>query len=1375
MRASRTTERTAVAVVGMGCAFPGANGPQEFWDRLVSGTDSVTVVPADRFDIAEHYSADRQEPGRTVSRHGGFLADAHAFDAGFFGISPAEAAGMDPQQRLALQVAWESLEDAGLRPSALAGSRTGVFVGQATSDYDEVHEPLDGRTTVRGAAGRRLRAVTAGRISYALDLRGPSVVLDTACSSSLVAVHAARQSLLTGESDLALAGGVNVILSPRDAVVYSQSGMLSADGRCKFGDASGDGFVRSEGVGLVVLKRLSDALRDGDPVRALLLGTAVGNDGRGSGLLLKPAESGQVAAIEEACAAAGISPAQVDYVEAHGTGTPVGDGVELAALASVNQDRDAARPLRVGSVKTNIGHPEAAAGVAGLIKAVLMAEHGVIPASLHCTDPHPLLATGALPLRLVTENEPLTRNGDRAHLGVSSLGLSGTNAHAIVGEFTGVAESAGVAEVAEAAQVTEAAEPFQDTEPCEPSQVTEVAEPTGSAERAERRPLLVLSARSPASLRGLARAYAAHLRGRGRGTPLADLCAAAALRRDHHPFRLWATAATHEELADRLLSLARGEEIADGGTGEAGFGTDRRTALVFPGQGSQWQGMGRGLLASSPAFRTALTRCADAVEAELGWSPLELLTDDRAGLPDDVQTVQPLLWAVEVALTAALREAGLSPDLCIGHSMGEAAAAHVSGALTLRDAAAVICRRSRLMGRVAGRGGMLVVGLAAEEVQQVVTDAHPGVGVAAENAPRSTVLAGPSGELARLTRALERRGVVCHPVRVDVPSHSPVMEEIRQDLLDSLADLTPARPGLPMVSTVRGHALVGADGGSVPDAAYWAENLCGPVHFTRAVRAAAKADDTVFVEVSPHPLLSGGIRDTLSAHGASGAVVPTLRRDQDEPEALARTVGQVYAAGASVDWTRWFDRETTPGVRLPTYVWDTRDYLPATSAPRPPASASEVRTHTVPLADWAADDGWRDALTVRGSTPVPAVVHLLAAIDAVRDVCGDATPVLRDVRLSPHVLDARDAAATALTVEVGAPGRDGARPVSVTSTRSGGTVPHADGVVTTAGSPEGADAAAVLALLDAALARCTTYVPRHRFEALADLHGLTIGSGLSSVEQLWCGEEEFVARVRRPSLPGPAAWEAGLLPLLSLWPEEPGSGAGRRTAEPVTRGERLHVPEEFGEVRVLGDLPESFWTVGRCAPTGPDSALAEVRMYTPDGRELASFTGIRLRRLPADPVTVPGPALPSAGAVAGWLTERLLPPVVSRTLHGIGSALLGAVAPRNDDPAAAGQRPPAAAAPLAVADPPSPGGANRPEDSAAPEPRQVLLDRAADLLGLPASQVDVRRPLTALGLDSLMAAHLRQRLLADHGIDVPVGRLLSPLPIADLLTDSAAA
>ncbi|WP_167828978.1 polyketide synthase [Streptomyces sp. MZ04] len=408
---------TPLAIVGMGCRFPGAPDAESLWDLLVSGTDAVTPVPVDRFDIGAHYDPVPGTPGRTASRHGGFLPDVHGFDAAFFGISPVEARGMDPQQRLLLHVVWEALEAAGIRPSSLAGSRGGVFVGQATSEYAETG-PLPEHRDIRDVAGNRIRAVTAGRISYALDLRGPSVVLDTACSSSLVAVHAARQSLLTGESDLAIAGGVNIILSPDDAIAYSQGAMLSPGGRCRFGDAAGDGFVRSEGIAAIVLKRLPDALRDGDPVLALLLGSAVTNDGAASGLLLQPSVEGQAQMLREACRSAGITPGMLDYVEAHGTGTPAGDRVELQALATAGTPE---RPLLTGSVKTNIGHAEAAAGLAGLIKAVLMARHGTIPASLHLAQPHPLLTDGRLPVEVVQKNRPLERRGSRAPVSYKHL------------------------------------------------------------------------------------------------------------------------------------------------------------------------------------------------------------------------------------------------------------------------------------------------------------------------------------------------------------------------------------------------------------------------------------------------------------------------------------------------------------------------------------------------------------------------------------------------------------------------------------------------------------------------------------------------------------------------------------------------------------------------------------------------------------------------------------------------------------------------------------------------------------------------------------------------------------------------------------------
>lgn len=425
----------AIAIIGMGCRFPGAAGVEEFWELLEGNTDAVRPVPADRFDASAWYAAEAATPGKLISRHGGFIDDLYAFDAAFFGISPREALTMDPQQRILLQVVWEALEAAGILPSSLAGSATGVFVGQATAEYADAAGP-SGAADVRAMAGSRLRSITSGRVSYALDLRGPSLVLDTACSSSLVALHTARQSLATGECDLAIAAGVNAVLSPVDAIAYSQGKMLAPDGRCKFGDGSADGFVRSEGVGAVLLKRLPDALADGDPVLALLLGSAVTNDGKGSGLLLKPAVSGQAEMLRAAWRNAGVTPSQVDYVEAHGTGTTVGDGVELQALAeALGADVAAEQPLLVGSVKTNIGHAEAAAGMAGLIKTVLLLQHRTIPASLHLASPHPLLADGGLPLRVVSRNTALVPRGDRAVLGVSSFGLSGTNAHAVIGEY----------------------------------------------------------------------------------------------------------------------------------------------------------------------------------------------------------------------------------------------------------------------------------------------------------------------------------------------------------------------------------------------------------------------------------------------------------------------------------------------------------------------------------------------------------------------------------------------------------------------------------------------------------------------------------------------------------------------------------------------------------------------------------------------------------------------------------------------------------------------------------------------------------------------------------------------------------------------------
>ncbi|MEG3631630.1 type I polyketide synthase [Streptomyces poriticola] len=1289
-----------VAVIGTGCRFPGANGVEEFWRLLVENTDAVGPVPGDRFDIAPHYAPEPGVPGRTVSRHGGFLDDLYGFDAAFFGIAPREALAMDPQQRLLLHVVWEALEEAGIRPSSLAGSATGVFVGQATADYGE--QAGDRPTDVHGMAGARLRAVTAGRVSFALDLRGPSLVVDTACSSSLVAVHLARQSLLSGECDLAVAAGVNAVLSPADAVTYSQGGMLAPDGRCKFADASGDGFVRSEGVGAVLLKRLDDALRDGDPVLAVLRGSAVTNDGAGSGLLLQPAVAGQAHMVRAACRSAGVTPGRLDYLEAHGTGTRVGDEVELRTLADVlREDPTADRPLRVGSVKSNIGHAEAAAGIAGLIKTVLIARHGLIPASLHQRSPHPVLTEPGVPLEAVTRNTPLEPTGPAAVLGVSSFGLSGTNAQVIVASHAQAASA-----------------------------------PTPPAGRPERAPdagepqLLVLSARTPASLRRLAERYAAHLEpgGRGRAHRLAALCRAAATRRDIHAHRLWAVATTHDEMAAALRTLARGEESADGGLGEAPFHGDRRIAFVFPGQGAQWRGMGRRLLEHDADFRRAMTECDAAVRAELGWSVIETLTGadstEETGSWDGVAVVQPLLWAVQVSLAAALRARGAEPALCLGHSMGEVAAACTAGALSVRDAAAVICRRSSLMARLAGRGAMLVVELDADAAAAAAAPHAGAVCVAARNAPRSTVLAGDTGALRSIAAALEEDGVFCRLVKVDVASHSPAMDELREDLLTALAGLSPRHGETDLLSTVR---CAPVDGTGL-DAAYWADNLREPVRFVDAVRQAADGEATVFVEISPHPLLTQAVTATLEDRGETPSAVVTLKRRQPEPENLLRALGRIFACGGRVDWDRCLrtdERDPEPYVPLPTYAWDLerfrRETGPATAAGHGREFALRDLGLPVP------GDGVRG----RGPATVPAVLYLEAVRRAARDAGGGRDAVLSDIEFGGRPLELARAGNATVRVELTAlPGRDAfAFTVTAGRTEDG----HRDGDVLLSGRartvdapPDGEPAGERRPgreLLDDALTRCGEYVPAAEFYRRTRARGLAVDDPLRTAAQVWLGDGECVARMQgTPGAAPAAALEAALVTMAATWPRTAPSGA-QGTLLPVSFG-RVHIADP-------GALAADHWSLTRCVPgTGPGEAHCDVRLVAPDGHLVAEFLGIRLRPLPSY-----GTAEPSGTASAPAGTGETAPAAPPRP------AATGIVRPHRD---------------------------SRPQKPERAVREADVLRHAATVLGISASRLDPRRPLRSLGLDSLLATELRVRLNRALGVDVTAQRLLGPDPFGEI-------
>ncbi|MEU0848257.1 acyltransferase domain-containing protein [Streptomyces flaveolus] len=1324
-----------IAVVGMGCRFPGAADVGRFWELLRRGEDAVGPLPADR-PALEEWSAGAAPP------YAGTVPDLLSFDPAFFGISPREARLMDPQQRLLLHVVWEALESSGIRPSTLAGTATGVYVGQATGDYADVCGPAAG-SDAGAMAGSRLRAVTSGRLSYALDLRGPSLTVDTACSSSLVAVHLARLGLLAGECDVAVAAGVNAILTEADAVAYARSGMLAADGRCKFADADADGFVRSEGAGAVLLKRLADAVRDGDEVLAVIRGSAAVNDGRGGESMLQPSVSGQAAMIRAACRSAAVSPGDLDYAEAHGTGTRVGDGIELRAWAEVLDGREARAPLTLGSVKTNIGHTEAAAGIAGLIKTVLVARHRLIPASLHLTRPHPLLAAGDLPLRVADRPLALTPKGPHPLLSASSFGLSGTNAQVVITDLATApspmtaAASAGTALVphARTAQDTAPAPqgrgehrdaaahgPAEPASPaCDPAAAHGPDRGTSAGPAEDPGPgrvpeLLVLSARSRRSLRRLAARYARHLvDGAGRGQALRDVCFSAAVHRDAHPHRLWAVAADHAGMARVLSALAEGEESPDGGVAVSPRAGRRAVAFVFPGQGGQWAGMGADLWHREPAFRETMAACDAAVAGELGWSVTDLVTADGGELPERVGLVQPALWAMEVSLAALLRARGVEPDVCLGHSMGEVAAAHAAGALTLPDAAAVICRRSALMERAAGRGGMLVVGLPEREAADAVADLP--VCVAAVNSPSDTVLAGPHEALRKVADRLEARDVFCRAVPVDVPSHSPAMEPLRAELARGLSGITPRPATTEMFSTVRRAPVAGTD----LDGDYWADNLRRPVRFLESVRALGERGETVFVEVSPHPVLHQALRRTQRSADAEQTVVPVMMRRQPVEALAARAAGRVFAFGGRVDWRRWY-ADGGRRVPLPSYVWDTEEFRPPVTAPRPAQErGGPRRRHSRDIA-LAALGVERAGAGVHWGAPAPLPPTF--ALDAAARAAGDALgrtgnggTTLEGVRLCappPPLAAVADAAlrvaledapgdrGAAFQVTAAPDGRPRARPRLDEDGTDAGAGPDTDVFVTgrvTAASGPGDDAPPLDGALDGLARHCPEYLTGDAFYHRTAGLGCRVDAPLRLVERLWLGRDRAIAQLRLPHGPDAAGLEAALLTVLTVCPAD---GPGR------------FLPTGFDRVRLRPGGGGPAWAVVRrhARHDGDDARGAAelccaLYLYSGDGEPWAAFEGIRLRR----------------------------------------------AVPAGEVPHTAPSRPPASG--------------NRP----AADTADTVLRLVALVLGTTVDRLDTRCSLRELGMDSLLATELATRLTRALGRRVPPRRLLAERDVSRLVEE----
>ncbi len=888
-----------IAIIGIGCRFPGADGPSAFWQLLSDGVDAITETPPDRWDP--------DASGTATARWGGFLDQVDQFDPQFFGISPQEAARMDPQQRLLLEVAWEALEDAGQVPDRLAGSRTGVFIGISTNDYGNLQ--LGQPALIDAYTGNAL-SIAANRLSYIFDFRGPSMAIDTACSSSLVAVHQACRSLCEGESTLALAGGVNVILSPAIGANLSQAGMMAEDGRCKAFDARADGYVRGEGAGIVVLKPLSRALADGDLVYAVVRGSAINQDGR-TNELTAPSRGSQEAVLAEAYRRADLSPGVVRYVEAHGAATFLGDPIEAAALGTIlAEGRAPDSRCLIGSVKTNIGHLGAAAGVAGVIKVALALRHRAIPPSLNFAEPNPHIPFDTLPLHVAQTLVPWPENGGRAVAGVSSFGFGGANAHVVV---------------TEAPQVR-ASQPGDDTAQC----------------RAE---LLPLSARSAEALAELAGRYETAL---AVGVPLADLCYTAGARRGHYDYRLAVVGDSRAELSESLAAYRKGVPRPGLSAGRCRAGQRSGVVFIFSGEGSQWFGMCQRLYAEEPAFREALAACDVAMRPHLEGSLLTQLLAGRAESQSwlsDIGVVQPAIFTIQVALATLWRSWGVEPEAVVGHSSGEVAAAHVAGALSLDDAAQVICARAGLLRRARGSGDMLAAGLSLAEAQELIAGQESRVAVAASNSHRSTVLSGDPAVLTDLVTVLQDRGRFCQWVKIDVVSHCPEMDALRDDLKSVLAGIRPAPVTVPMYSTVTGDLLV--DG--VLNAAYWVENLCSPVRFSPAMRRLLDVGRDTFLEISPHPILLSAVSEDADDLDRTCRLLPSMRRDDPERATMLASLGTLYTHGQPVAWERLHLRSGRC-VAAPTYPWQRdRFWLDATAGRNAPEIdiSTELTQHQV--------------------------------------------------------------------------------------------------------------------------------------------------------------------------------------------------------------------------------------------------------------------------------------------------------------------------------------------------------------------------------------------------------------------------------------------
>ena len=1186
-----------IAIVGMACRYPGgANSPAQLWELVASGTDAISAFPGDRgWDLERIYDPDPDRPGTTYVREGGFVYDAGEFDPGFFGISPREALVMDPQERLALETTWEALEDAAIDPISIRGVDVGVFAGVMYHDYGwdrRASSPELGDFLSTGGSA----SLVSGRVAYVLGLEGPAMTVDTACSSSLVALHLAARALRAGDCSLALAGGVTTLATPVIFTQFSRQRGVARDARCKsFSDAA-DGAGFSEGVGTLVLERLSDAQRNGHRVLATIRGSAINQDGASNGLTA-PNGPAQERVIRSALANAGLRPADVDAVEAHGTGTMLGDPIEAGALlATYGQERE--RPLLLGSLKSNIGHAQAAAGVGGVIKMVMAMREGALPKTLHVEQPSSKIDWGAGKVELLLEKRPWEANGAPRRAAVSSFGATGTNAHMVLEEAPRLAGEP----------------PPRGQAGDRPIPVEWSADPQPPVP-------LCLSAKSETALREAAGRLASRL-GEAGELDLLDVGFSLATGRATFEHRAVLLGADDEQLVADLIALRDGEVVPAVAQGKAT--ASAKVAFLFPGQGSQWPGMGAELAAASPVFAGRLAECDDALSQYTGWSVRDVLRGAE-GAPsiERIEVVQPVLFAVSVALAELWRSCGVVPATVAGHSQGEIAAAHVAGGLSLDDAARLAAVRSRIIAKLAGTGAMVSVALPAEQAEARIVEWGGRIEVAARNGPSSTILSADREAVDELLSRCEEDDVRAREVPATIPSHSARVEPLREELLEALAPISPRSGETRFVSTVTGVELDTAE----LDAEYWYRNLRQPVRFEAVTRLLLEQGHGALVEVSPHPVFALAVGETLEAtadkpEGAS--IVGTLRRDEGGFERFALSLAEAHAAGASVAWQALFDGSDAQRLALPTYPFERQRYWLASVSGAgdarsvglgDPAHALLSAVVEEPEGDGLVFAGrlslashpWLADHAVAGTVLLPGTAFVELALRAAEQV--GATTIEELTLQAPLVLAERGAAQ--IQVVLAAAGEDGRREVSIHSRPEGEEAEPAEWTCHAQGTVDSAQGTAPEALAEWPPPAAEPLDVELAYERLTAA-GFEYGPAFQGLTGAWREGKELWAEVALPEDQAGEAQRFVLHPALLDAAGHAGIDAVLSSRQDAASGAEVAVPFAWRGV--------SLHTRGATRLRLRLFAGAEghgMRAFDGEGRPVASIESIVMR--PVDP------------------------------------------------------------------------------------------------------------------------------------------------------------